>query len=481
MKKILLLVLAMVLVFLLWGCECTHKWEAATCTSGEVCSSCGETQGEPLGHDWKKATCDTPQTCRVCGETQGEAGHTWKEATCSNAKTCSTCGLKEGTSLAHDYVFDKFINDEMQYRCQVCSAVKNEPMDRELYANHLMVGFWDLYAVQTGSTQAIASNTTEVGAYLVGNEDGAIQFHLEDGQVLDLTMEFVGYEATDLGGSYSLVFVAQDQTRFEAVLTKQLGNSTQLAIALDGSKSVILQQNSEIEDAVVNTWYDTNHEQLYFMDLKSDRTFTANFDGGVNGTWHIKPIYLFFGYDTFNIALSYDMDDKPVVRNLIVIMGPEGQGMEKLNDPMYPLSMQSFNDFKNQEQYNMRTLYDAEDTYTVIPEDAASILGNWVTRDIYYNSYEDRTGTQMENPGYTAVFREDGTFEIQLETPVKGKWYYICTMYQRGENYPVINLKTDNSPWYTTFYVRTMGSETEWTYFETIGYDSIEYYFVKAD
>ena len=48
MKKILLLVLAMVLVFLLWGCECTHKWEAATCTSGEVCSKCGEIQGEPV-------------------------------------------------------------------------------------------------------------------------------------------------------------------------------------------------------------------------------------------------------------------------------------------------------------------------------------------------------------------------------------------------------------------------------------------------
>ena len=480
MKKVLILVLSLVLVFLLWGCECSHQWEAATCTSGEVCSKCGEIQGEPAGHDWKKATCDTPEICRVCGETQGEPGHTWKDATCSNAKTCSACGLKEGTSLAHDYVFDKFMNDEMQYRCQVCSAVKNEPMDRELYAYHLIVGFWDLYAVQTGTTQAIASNTTEVGAYLVGNEDGTIQFHLDDGQVLDLTMEFVGYEAADLDGSYSLVFAAQDDIRYEAVLTEQNGQK-QLTIDLDGNKSVILQLNSEIADAVVNTWYDTNHEQLYFMDLKSDRTFTANFDGGVSGTWHIKPIYLFFGYDSFNIARSYNMDDKPTVRNLIIIMGPEGQGIEKLNDPMYPLSMQSFNDFKTQTQYNMRTLYDAEDTYTVIPEDAASILGNWVTRDIYYHSNEDYTSTQMENPGYTAVFHEDGTFEIQMDKSIKGKWYYICTWYQRGENYPLINLKVDNSAWYTPFNVRPYGSEFEWSYAEYMNNGTTEYIFVRAD
>ena len=480
MKKVLILVLSLVLVFLLWGCECSHQWEAATCTSGEVCSKCGEIHGEPAGHDWKKATCDTPEICRVCGETQGEPGHTWKDATCSNAKTCSACGLKEGTSLAHDYVFDKFMNDEMQYRCQVCSAVKNEPMDRELYAYHLIVGFWDLYAVQTGTTQAIASNTTEVGAYLVGKEDGAIQFHLEDGLVLDLTMEFVGYEATDLGGSYSLVFAAQDDIRYEAVLTEQNGQK-QLTIDLDGNKSVILQQNPELADAVAHTWYDIGQDRLYLMDLKSDRTFTANFDGGISGTWHIKPIYLHYGYDTFNLALSYNLDEKPTVRNLIIILAPQGEGMASLNDPMYSMSMQRFNDFKTQTQINMRIPYDENDVFAVIPEDAASIVGSWETRDVYYYSYEDMTSSQLENPGYTAVFHEDGTFEIQLNSPVKGKWYYICTQTQQGVDYPVINLKTDNVPWYITLYVRPYGSEFEWSYSEYVNNNTTEYVFVRAD
>ena len=483
MKKFLIMVLAAVLVFALWGCECSHTWQAATCTSGEVCSQCGETQGEPAGHTWTKATCDVPQTCSACGETQGEAGHDWQEATCRNAKTCNVCGLKEGTSLAHDYVFDKFVNDEMQYRCTVCSATTKQPMDRELYANHLIVGFWDLYAVQNGTALAMASNTTEVGAYLVANEDGTIQFHLEDGQALDVTMEYVDYEAIDLGGSYSVAFVTEDETRYEAVLTVQTGNSTQLTIAMGGNKSVILQLNPEIEEKIARTWYDTNHERLYFMDMKSDRTFTADFDGGISGTWHIKPIYQYYGMDAFNVALSYNMGDRPVVRNIMIIISSPStaKGLAKLDDPMCSLTMQMFNDFVDQTQLNMQYLMEREDTYTVIPEDAAVILGNWICNDVQAFSFESGTSSRLDNPGYTAVFNEDGTFLIDKDTPVEGEWFYICTWTQFGENFPMFNLKTDDYFWYISFHVRESYYGLEFTYSESVGSDSTAYNFVKAE
>lgn len=56
--------------------EHTHKWDAATCTRGELCWSCKETRGEALGH-------------------------IWVDATCAKAKHCSRCGTSEGNALAH--------------------------------------------------------------------------------------------------------------------------------------------------------------------------------------------------------------------------------------------------------------------------------------------------------------------------------------------------------------------------------------------
>lgn len=87
-----------------------HDWSPATCTSPQVCSICGATQGEALGHDWEKATCESPRTCARCGEEDGDAlGHDWgewatdKESTCTVAgskhRTCDRCGETEQQSL----------------------------------------------------------------------------------------------------------------------------------------------------------------------------------------------------------------------------------------------------------------------------------------------------------------------------------------------------------------------------------------------
>ena len=48
-----------------------HTWLDATCEDPQICSTCGKTQGSPLGHSWKDATYDAPKTCTRCGETEG--------------------------------------------------------------------------------------------------------------------------------------------------------------------------------------------------------------------------------------------------------------------------------------------------------------------------------------------------------------------------------------------------------------------------
>ncbi len=52
--------------------EHVHTWLDATCTEPRACSTCGETEGEPLGHDMQPATFDEPAFCLRCGYTEGE-------------------------------------------------------------------------------------------------------------------------------------------------------------------------------------------------------------------------------------------------------------------------------------------------------------------------------------------------------------------------------------------------------------------------
>ncbi len=127
---------------------------AATCTTDQVCTVCGEVLTEKLGHDYNAVvtapTCTedgyTTYTCLVCGngysgdfvdaeghsysseittaatctadgvktftcskcnhsytEAIAKTDHKWTAATCTAPKTCSVCKTSEGTALGHNY------------------------------------------------------------------------------------------------------------------------------------------------------------------------------------------------------------------------------------------------------------------------------------------------------------------------------------------------------------------------------------------
>lgn len=89
--------------FSLCSCQCQHSnLSQATCTTGEICQNCGESQGEPIGHDWTEATCTTGEICQTCGKSQGEPlDHDWVEATCTLPQTCKRCNEIKGNALGH--------------------------------------------------------------------------------------------------------------------------------------------------------------------------------------------------------------------------------------------------------------------------------------------------------------------------------------------------------------------------------------------
>ena len=98
------LTIVVLCVLFLAGCQCSHEWVEADCTTPKTCSLCGETEGEPIGHTWVEASCTAPKTCSVCGETEGEAlPHTWVEPNYQDPKTCSVCGATEGEPLTASF------------------------------------------------------------------------------------------------------------------------------------------------------------------------------------------------------------------------------------------------------------------------------------------------------------------------------------------------------------------------------------------
>lgn len=109
MKRFFIVAFLFVVTVSLTACKHEHSWTDATCTEPKTCSTCGETEGEPLNHVWKEATCTEAATCIVCGEIFGQPmGHNWADATYDEPKTCSNCQETEGDPLKRE-IPDNFI------------------------------------------------------------------------------------------------------------------------------------------------------------------------------------------------------------------------------------------------------------------------------------------------------------------------------------------------------------------------------------
>ena len=182
MKKWIAVMSFLAVMLSMAGCICQHEWAGATCTSGEVCANCGETQGEPLGHSFKSAPCTTPRTCSRCGQTDGVArGHKFKDATYYEPKTCSVCGKTEGSPLTKTYLtgsdykkVDKLLQGEWSaYNNGVKTVYTFDDGDFECY---LEVGGGRIY---------------NSGTYKITNVD--IEFYYDNGNV--------GYSEYEISGN----------------------------------------------------------------------------------------------------------------------------------------------------------------------------------------------------------------------------------------------------------------------------------------
>lgn len=125
MKKLSLIILAMLLAYALVSCgECEHIYDGDCDTD---CNECGEVR--EISHSFADADCDTPMTCTVCGETKGEAlGHftASDDGDCTTDVKCPIC-LEILTPGAAEHIPEADDGDcTTAIHCTVCDTVTTE-------------------------------------------------------------------------------------------------------------------------------------------------------------------------------------------------------------------------------------------------------------------------------------------------------------------------------------------------------------------
>lgn len=223
-KKIKVIVIISLIVFILVSCACSHDWQDATCYAPKTCSKCNESEGEKLSHVWTDATCTTAVTCSICGEVAGNAlGHKWQDATCTAAKNCLVCGIIEGEVKEHDW---QDATCAVAKTCKVCGTIEGNPKGHSwINATYSSPKTCSACGVTEGSA-LVKPETKVVGIYQMTYLDDfstvteTLQFY-SDGSVVHRcnVNDGDGYGTWSISGntiSFSLYFDGADHTDYHS-------------------------------------------------------------------------------------------------------------------------------------------------------------------------------------------------------------------------------------------------------------------------
>lgn len=106
---------------------------AATCTTPQTCTGCGEILVEALGHS-KTGGCTTNVTCSRCGIVlSGAVGHTpGAAATCTTAQKCTKCGIVLKDKLYHTYPPRNCLKE---LHCSRCGYMRYKAYDQHYWSS----------------------------------------------------------------------------------------------------------------------------------------------------------------------------------------------------------------------------------------------------------------------------------------------------------------------------------------------------------
>lgn len=183
MKKPMLRITAtLLLVGMLTGCECSHKWIEADCTAPKTCSKCSATEGEPLQHQWQEATCSQPRTCSQCGTEEGSAlPHDYQMS--DGYMQCSMCGANHPSAQQPiaplSFPYDNMTEEEKARFVDLNGQNNLRNNARFLYQDGMYYGqYWD----NAGNSLFIQTDLSS-GTAMILDSGWAKNIYLSDGNI----------------------------------------------------------------------------------------------------------------------------------------------------------------------------------------------------------------------------------------------------------------------------------------------------------
>ena len=385
MKPRLRLFPLVLLLLALSGCACKHEWIPSDCVNPQVCAKCNETGAPALGHHWVDATCTVP-------------------------KTCARCGAVEGEALGHSYGEWEFGKDEMSRSCSVCSYMENTEIDREIYLETLLPGYWDFFGMydDDGFFEASRLNPSVMEFHF--GSDRTVTFRMTDQDTQQFTWSFDSYAVEADADSYYFTLTNDEKTYSMCLRHDPSGklNQPKKQLVLLSGQMLMFSQFDSLKKDLVGDWGIGTEWGIYvgnpgnWLTFLDDRTVTGKLNGSVDGIWHVIPVY---SYGNWQNPTGYK----------ILIENNAGESSQLLTGS---LSLKSGTSLDFRTGRTMQSFVPIGEKALEQIKLANEIhLGTWTSTEVLYQGKTEKTTSE-----YSVTFNADGTFVAILDKEVRGTW-----------------------------------------------------------
>ena len=405
-SKSFLVAFIFLLSLTLAGCTCSHEWTDADCVNPQTCTKCSEIGAPATGHNWNTATCTLPETCSNCGATQGEPA-------------------------AHIYGEWIFNSNDMERTCSICGHIETTEINRELYLESLLPGYWDFFGMYTdaGYTPAAKLEVSGIGFHF--NTDRTSTFHVPETGTQQVTWSFDSYKQEDGADSYYFTLTGETQTYPMCLRHNRSGDTSQpeKQLILLSKQLLMFSQYESLNNDLVGDWGIKTDQwgnilgnPGNWLTFRPDRTVTGNLNGAIDGVWYVTANYYtnFLEPDEYSILIENSDGEMKHVLTFT-------PGGKPTLDVRIGRARHSFSHINENELDQVKI--------------ANSIhLGTWTSTKLRY-----RGETETFCSEYSVTLNEDFTFTARLDREIHGVWILQEIPYTSGSSSYRYNLIPDGS------------------------------------
>ena len=376
------LALILLAVLTLTGCTYKHECTDLDCSNPQTDTKYEEPIEPALGHDWVDATCTTPATCTHCSAIHGEP-------------------------LGHRYGDWAFEGELMRHSCSVCNYFEELPIDRALYLESLLDGFWDYWSIDHFGDSSHGGAGTNVN-YLVFGENRSCQITItyDAGTYKGSgTWELQNYSKSEKEELY-IIYIHTTAPRDEYLgIELHVSPDSINKISFTGPNYTrwFYQEQDKILEGLCTGWSIVNHyaDQSYCFRFRPDHTVTCYVDGVFEGIWSLGAEPEDRSYVTF--IIEYVRDGKP----------EEFKGYFYLPSQYYDVPTIELS--SGNQMFHFHQVNDAE--LAIIQGATDLFAGTWASVGFGFSNPAFSKPATMD---YTLTVEKDGSFALTLRS---GKIY----------------------------------------------------------